>query len=95
MQRRLRRLKALILCTVLGSTPNLAAICLVIVVLTHVAETSSFRDQCKILWGASSDLHFCVDKLLAQLANPNLHDIPTSLSFHIEAWIDATGTFNG
>jgi hypothetical protein len=34
-------------------------------------------------------------RLLAQLANPNLHDIPTSLSFHIEAWIDATGTFNG
>jgi len=33
--------------------------------------------------------------LLAQLANPNPHDIPTSLSFHIEAWIDATGTFNG
>jgi hypothetical protein len=34
------------------------------------------RDQCKALWGTSSELYFRVDKLLSQLANPNLHDIP-------------------
>jgi hypothetical protein len=28
------------------------------------------------LWGTSSDLYFRVDKLLQQLANPNLHYIP-------------------
>jgi hypothetical protein len=44
------------------------------------------RDQCKSLWGTSSELYFRVDKLLQQLANPNLHDIPTNLSFHVELW---------
>jgi hypothetical protein len=44
------------------------------------------RDQCKSLWSTSSELYFRVDKLLSQLANPNLHDIPTNLSFHIELW---------
>ena len=44
------------------------------------------RDQCKSLWGTSSELYFRVDKLLSQLANPNLHDIPSNLSFHIELW---------
>ena len=44
------------------------------------------RDECKSMWGASTDLYFRVDKLLNQLANPNLHDIPSNLSFHIELW---------
>jgi hypothetical protein len=37
------------------------------------------RDQCKDLWGTSSELYFRVDKLLSRLANPNLHDIPSNL----------------
>jgi hypothetical protein len=44
------------------------------------------RDECKNLWGTSSELYFRVDKLLGQLANPNLHDISSNLSFHIELW---------
>jgi hypothetical protein len=44
------------------------------------------RDECKSMWSASTDLYFRVDKLLNQLANPNLHDIPSNLSFHIELW---------
>jgi hypothetical protein len=27
-----------------------------------------------------------VDGLLRELANPNLHDIPTNLPFHVELW---------
>jgi len=38
------------------------------------------------LWGASSDTHFRVDKLLRQLANPNLHDIKGNLPFRGELW---------
>jgi hypothetical protein len=44
------------------------------------------RDQCKSLWGTSSELYFRVDKLLNQLANPNLHDIPSNLQIHVELW---------
>jgi hypothetical protein len=44
------------------------------------------REQCKTLWGTSSQLYFRVDKLLSQLANPNLHDIPTDLGLHVELW---------
>jgi hypothetical protein len=44
------------------------------------------RDQCKSLWGTSSELYFRVDKLLQQLANPNLHDIPSNLQIHVELW---------
>jgi hypothetical protein len=29
---------------------------------------------------------FRVDKLLNQLANPNLHDIPSNLQIHVELW---------
>jgi hypothetical protein len=31
-------------------------------------------------------LHERVDKLLRELANPNLHDIPTNLPFRVEMW---------
>jgi hypothetical protein len=37
-------------------------------------------------WGASSELYFRVDKLLNQLANPNLHDLPSNLQIHVELW---------
>lgn len=44
------------------------------------------RDQCKDLWGTSSRLYFKIDELLRQLANPNLHDLPMRLPFHVEMW---------
>ena len=44
------------------------------------------REECKGLWGASSEAYFRVDKLLRQLANPNLHDIPTQMPFRVELW---------
>ena len=44
------------------------------------------RDASKDLWGASSEAYFRVDGLLRQLANPNLHDIPTQLPFRVELW---------
>jgi hypothetical protein len=44
------------------------------------------RDQCKSLWGTSSELYFRLDKLLNQLANPNLHDIPSNLQIRVELW---------
>jgi hypothetical protein len=44
------------------------------------------RDQCKSLWGTSSELYFRVDKLVQQLANPNLRDIPSNLQIHVEQW---------
>lgn len=44
------------------------------------------RDECHRLWGSSSELHTRVDRLLRELANPNLHDIPTRLPFRVELW---------
>jgi hypothetical protein len=44
------------------------------------------RDQCKSLWGTSTELYFRVDKLLNQLANPNLHDISPNLQIYVELW---------
>jgi len=44
------------------------------------------RAECKDLWGTSSKLYFRVDELLRELANPNLHDIPTNLPFRVEMW---------
>src|SRR5271154_1381275 len=44
------------------------------------------RDECQQLWGTSSKFYFRVDGLLRQLANPNLHDIPTNLPFRVEMW---------
>jgi hypothetical protein len=38
------------------------------------------------LWGASSEAYFRVEKLLRELANPNLHDIPSNLPFRVEMW---------
>jgi hypothetical protein len=44
------------------------------------------REECKQLWGTSSEFYFRVDDLLRQLSNPNLHDIPTNLPFRVELW---------
>ena len=44
------------------------------------------RAECKDLWGTSSELYFRVDELLRELANPNLHDIPSNLPFRVEMW---------
>ena len=44
----------------------------------------------KGLWGASSEAYFRIEKLLRDLANPNLHDIPTNLPFRVEMWERST-----
>jgi hypothetical protein len=44
------------------------------------------RSECKDLWGASSDAYFRVEKLLRELANPNLHEIFPASAFRIELW---------
>jgi hypothetical protein len=44
------------------------------------------RDECKGLWGASSEAYFRVDKLLRELANPNLHEIFSVGVFRVELW---------
>jgi len=44
------------------------------------------RAECAELWGTSSRLYHRVDELLRELANPNLHDIPTCLPFRVEMW---------
>jgi len=46
----------------------------------------TLRIECKTLWGASSEAYFRVDALLRELANPNLHDIPTRLPFRVAMW---------
>jgi len=32
------------------------------------------REECKQLWGASSEFYFRIDELLRELANPNLQE---------------------
>jgi hypothetical protein len=44
------------------------------------------RHECKGLWGTSSEMYFRVDRLLRQLADPNLPDIPVNLPFRVEMW---------
>jgi len=44
------------------------------------------RAESSELWSTSSRLYHRVDALLRELANPNLHDIPTNLPFRIELW---------
>jgi hypothetical protein len=44
------------------------------------------RAECKDLWGISLKLYFRVDELLRELADPNLHDIPSNLPFRVEMW---------
>ena len=40
----------------------------------------------KGLRGASSEACSLIEDLLRELANPNLHDIPTNLPFRVELW---------
>jgi len=44
------------------------------------------RAECSRYWDTSFALHTRIDKLLHELANPNLHDIPTNLPFRVELW---------
>ena len=44
------------------------------------------RAECSELWGTSSKVYQRVDALLRELANPNLHDVPTNLPFRVELW---------
>jgi hypothetical protein len=53
------------------------------------------RCECKGLWGASSKAYFRVDRLLRQLADPNLHDIPGNLPFRLRCGIETNSTFAG
>jgi hypothetical protein len=54
--------------------------------LHTIALIEQLREESKHLWDASSRLYFRVDELLRELANPNLHDIPTRLPFRVEMW---------
>lgn len=54
--------------------------------LNTLGLLEELRERCKSLWGASSEAYFRVDELLRELANPNLHDIPTRLPFRVEMW---------
>jgi hypothetical protein len=47
------------------------------------------RSESGILWRATSDFYFRVDKLLRELENPNLHEI-ANLHHRVELW-DHTG----
>ena len=44
------------------------------------------RAECGTLWGTSSQLYHRIDGLIRELADPNLHDIPTRPPFRIELW---------
>ncbi len=44
------------------------------------------RSECKRMWGTSSEMYFRIDKLLRDLANPNLHEIFSTTAFQIELW---------
>ena len=44
------------------------------------------RAECSRHWDTSSTLYHRIDGLLRELANPNLHDIPTHLPFRVELW---------
>ena len=53
---------------------------------SHLGAARTAPRESKGLWGSSSEAYFRVDKLLRQLANPNLHDIPTQMPFRVELW---------
>jgi hypothetical protein len=44
------------------------------------------RAESGYLWRATADFYFRVDKLLQELANPNLHDINSHMPFRVELW---------
>lgn len=51
------------------------------------------RDGLRRYGRANDELYFCVDKVLRELANPNLHDINLAGAFKIELW-DRSGRDN-
>jgi hypothetical protein len=51
--------------------------------LHTLSVLEQLREASKGLWGASSEAYF---RVLRQLANPNLHDIPRNLPFRVEMW---------
>ena len=53
---------------------------------TYARLLEQLRNESKGLWGASSEAYFRVDRLLRQLADPSLHDIPSNLPFRVEMW---------
>jgi hypothetical protein len=48
----------------------------------------ALRHDCFEHWEHASEYYFRVRRLLEQLANPNLHDISTSMPFRVELWDD-------
>jgi hypothetical protein len=44
------------------------------------------RDQCGALQRELSEAYHRMDALIRQLSNPNLHDLPINLPYHIEMW---------
>ena len=53
------------------------------------------RCECKGLWGSSSDAYFRVDRLLRQLADPSLHDIPSTYPSASRCGTETNSTFAG
>jgi hypothetical protein len=44
------------------------------------------REDLRVFGGAKNELYFRIDKLLRELANPNLHDVFLASAFRIELW---------
>jgi len=44
------------------------------------------RRECTGYWDTSFVLHSNIDRLLRELANPNLHDIPGNFQNRVELW---------
>jgi hypothetical protein len=44
------------------------------------------REAFRALGTNSQELYYRTERALKQLTNPNLHDIPTNLTFHVEMW---------
>jgi hypothetical protein len=53
---------------------------------TPSASSNSCAMNAKNSGAHRRDSYFRIDELLRELANPNLHDIPTNLPFRVEMW---------
>jgi hypothetical protein len=53
---------------------------------SHSRPYRAASRRVRTIVGSSSEFYFRVDRLLRELANPNLHDIPTQLPFRVEMW---------
>lgn len=54
--------------------------------LHTLSVLEQLRAECASLWGTSSALYNRIEKLLRDLTDPNLHDIPRNLPFRVEMW---------